>query len=153
MGEPNRGKTSLSQELVCGARRIHLDNVCLILAIKHPELLPPEIPSDALPDIDISVNLTGKIHAFCAWLARLGKLSELVATYMDVYQSRDKVQVVEGYALGAVLKEMETAHRAMGRDVTKVWCEENSLIIDGETFSFPQGKTILKRYLQPLKYG
>lgn len=144
VGAPNTGKTSLARALAPVERRIHLDNVCLILAVKRPDLLPPDIAGE-LPDVDLAC-VAGKIHRFCDRLRGLGCLPLLVREYVGVLSCRGTVSVVEGYALGLLLAELGAVHRERGQVVATVRLD-GGVSIDGRPYDLEQGQEVLRQRL------
>ena len=152
MGNPNSGKTTLAKKLVPNKNRIHLDNVCLMLGIKRPELLPAEI-SDEMPDVDLTVGLSQKIHKFCLHLRCIDSIKLLFDEYLEVYKWRDSVKVVEGYAMQFILLEMEIAHRSMGYETYQVLMTDNEITIDGKEYSFDAAVSFLRHVVNPIYHS
>lgn len=150
-GDPNSGKTSLSRRLSPGMNRIHLDNVCFYLAIKRPDYLPPQIPVDDLPDLDLSCEVSRKIHLFCENIVKIGKLEDLMEAYVEIFLHRKNVQVVEGFAMKWLENSIARFHASRKIDSIRVELNGGNPIIDGISHDIVSGEALLRRFLQPIK--
>lgn len=153
-GLPNSGKTNLSMQLAPFVRRIHMDSVCISLSIRRPELIPPSINPDSIPNIDSTHALSSMIHEFCLHLSRLGALNLIGDELIDVYRKRMSCPlVIEGFAINDSLDTICRSLESLGRVPVKVWCQRDLLRIDGENYAVPEGVDFLRRQLHPLKHA
>lgn len=149
-GPPKSGKTSLARELVPFNLRIHTDHVMMSLAIRRPDLLPPEIADNPNENL---LTITNQLHLFYNHL-KIKKLDNLIfEEYLNIWNSRKtKPLVVEGFLL-------EDWKDKFDKEMNLLWVvmipgDEGLMGFFDDTFhTFRESSAILNKRLRPIKHS
>lgn len=138
-GPPRSGKTTLARKIGSCNERIHLDQIIIMIGIKHPELLPNSINPDE--DIDLTANLSIKIQEFTHHLKMINQQELIFKELCELMLLRKKTKVIEGESLPLITSLLFNAFKQIHFTSIVLNSDRNGLSLVG-TKLIPYNKII-----------
>lgn len=149
-GPPKSGKTSLARELAPFGSRIHTDHILMSLAIRRPDLLPPQIANNPNENL---LTITNQLHIFYDYLKSNNLENIVFEEYQNIWNARKiKPLVIEGFLL-------EDWREKFDKETNLLWVRmsrrDDGLMgfFENSTHTFRESHLILRRRLRPINYS